>query len=198
MTFKATQNDFAFIGQREACAFTAYWDGKPPPEGDAKPALGYGVNDPSAIVGETTIDFAECNRRFVAKMRDYEEEVDRLFPGPFIWHQKSAFLSILYNVGGTWLRNEEPEFLEATRDLASDPTNRIKQDDVAALIPRLKYRPHLLDEGKTPFHNLSRKMSEGALFLRGDYGDISYVKVWTERKTPGIDPYLRVQMPKFI
>lgn len=180
----ASQNGCAFAAQREACVLTTY------PDGDGF-SQGFGIF--GAQPGDTK-SFEECIALYVERCAVADADVAAVFAGvPFTQTQYDSVWETTYNIGRTQLL-KETGYLSAIESFAADPTNHDLQDDVAIALTKVKYRPGYSGRDH---HNLARKMSSGALFLRGDYGDLTFVKLWTEEKVPGVHPPLLVKMPRF-
>lgn len=200
--WQAKQDDLAFNAAREGCALRAYPDGKAPPT----VAWGFGVNKDGLKVGEI-ISYEKAIADYLALAPIYEADVNDIFGDvPPLQHQGGAIFSACYNCGGTTVR-EATGFINAVKTLIRTPrppanapeTDKIAWQDIrdeagfqfTTLKPKNK---------RSKFHNLSRRMQEGALFMSGNYGDLRFHPFWPEtydvRANPPPPMYL-VKMPVF-
>lgn len=189
-----------YCAQREACVLVAHVDS---PEPGAPLAIGIGDNDPAVKPGDT-ISFPEAQRRYVEKFRTHAEaDVDTVFKGvPLTPPQYDVIASMTYQIGGSQLRRETP-LVDAVKRmgdqvLAPDPDPKEQaakmrrlQDDAAAIFPQIRRK----DDGG--YHTLSRRSSDMTLFLRGDYGDLTFLKLYLVNPREFPDDFYRVKMPVF-
>jgi lysozyme len=87
----APETGVRLIAWEEDCRLSAY----PCPAG--KPTNGWGETDGVALGMNWTQDYA--NERFVASLHDYMAKLEGLLSWPATDNQKSALLSLIYNIG---------------------------------------------------------------------------------------------------
>ena len=179
-----SEKGLAFVAVREACVLTAYQDTR-------HLALGFGINDPSLKEGDT-ITLDEAITRYVKTAGEYSASINKILLGlPIKQHQHDVLFSVTWNIGATRLADED-RLLRAIRAHSVEPTNPELRDWAAYEL--LHVRWDLV--GHKPF-NLARRCAEAILYVRGDYGDLSKLKLWREGKNPRRDPVEEIPMPTF-
>jgi GH24 family phage-related lysozyme (muramidase) len=180
---QASERGLAFCAAREACVLKAYLDTK-------HLAIGFGDNDPSLKEGDT-ISFEEAIRRYLKKIKGYEESVNRIFAAANLSQTTfDALISLCWNVGATQLR-EEKQLITAIEGYGSDPKSAYFRDWAAFELIKVKL------DGSGPF-NLSRRCREALVLINGDYGDLNTLKIWPPYKTVRVDPPDITPMPRFL
>jgi hypothetical protein len=176
-----------FVAAREACVLTAHRD-------TALLAIGFGQNDASLDEGDT-ISMDRAIALLMVAADEYDRSLNIIFAGSALaQHQYDAAFSLMYNVGATWFRSYGGRpLVKAVADHAASPGDRGLRDATGFAFVCAKYDP---DAG--PF-NLSRRCREALMYVQGDYGDLSTLKLWREGKSPRHippDPFETVPMPR--
>lgn len=174
----------ARVAAFEACVLTVYADVH-------SPAIGFGQNDPALKEGDT-ITLEEAIGLFVKNAMVYEAAVNRLFADVALSQtQFDALFSLAYNIGGGNLRKERT-LVDAVKAFAALPGDHVLRDKAGFAI----IRAHWSEENGGPF-NFSRRCREALLFVAGDYGDISTLKLWGPGLNPRTSQPALVAMPVF-
>lgn len=184
------EKDIAFVAAREACVLSAYQD-------EHSLAFGYGINTPMLKAGDT-FTLAEAGIALVAKMSDNADALDKIFAGVQLLQQHvGALLSLMWNIGTGALTRDHP-LVRAVIDFrtlqGSDPLAITALRDIAAY---QIIQANFDTKSGHPF-NTSRRCREAVLFIEGDYGDISTLKLWPAGTNPKTDKPQLVPMPTFL
>lgn len=185
-----TQKDFAFVAAREACVLTVYADSN-------NPAIGFGQNDPSLKIGDTTT-LEHAIDLFKVEAQKLAAALDKIFEGVKLDQQHiGACFSLMYNIGRGGFQDQH-DLIASIKASRADPRNRKLRDVAGFSFIGATARGWDFHE-KGPF-NFSRRAREAILFTTGDYGDLSTMQLWPAGKSPRNnppDPPTAVPMPQF-
>lgn len=182
-----SEKGYAFVAAREACSLTAYADTR-------MLAVGFGQNDPNLKPGDV-ITLDQAIALFLKEGQRIALSLTKIFAGYDLKQNVvDACFSTAYNIGlGSFARNEP--LVSAVKAYAVHPADRLRRDAAGYQIINANYT---LDMG--PF-NLSRRCREALVFVSGDYGDLSTLKLWPAGKSPKNNPPdlpTLVPMPTFL
>lgn len=171
-----SNNGLAFVAVREACVLTAYWDRH-------HYAIGFGIND-AKLKGGETITLEQAIVDFVKFMEDISRGVSRLFDGvAFLPNMHDAICSAAYNFGVGGL-SEQHDLMRSINDLGGFPADA-DLNGVKEAFEAIELNNH-------------RRKMEAKMFVEGDYGDISTLKLWKAGKNPRVDAFELMPMPRFL
>jgi GH24 family phage-related lysozyme (muramidase) len=167
---RVSPQGLAFVAQREGCVLTAYRDTK-------HLAIGFGWNKPGLQEGDT-ITLDEAVAQFVEHSAVYDQDMARVFgAAPLSQQCYDALYSLAYNIGGTQLR-KETDLISAVIAHALSPGDRVLRDKAAYHLTRARF-----NDESGPF-NFSRRCREALVYIGGDYGDLTTLKMWPVGKSP--------------
>lgn len=167
-----SRNGVLFIACREALVLTAYQDGK-------HCSIGFGSNSPDLRIGDT-ITVRDAFMRLKADVAERERIVLRALRVGLTGQQVDALASFYYQNGNKRDAHGVPGF---TRMIMLLNSGRI--DDAAAYFPDCDRN----SAGEAKAGLKKRRLLEQAVFLRGDYGDLSTIPFWPGAPVGPPQPY---------
>lgn len=156
-----SRNGYIFLGCREAIVLVAYPDGP-------HLSIGCGSNDPSLRPGDT-ITVKEAFERLKRDVAAREAIVNRMLKVAVSQQQFDALFDLYYQNG-----NKPDGQGRRGFDHMAGLINAGRFDDAAAYFPECCRN----SAGESKDGLRKRRMMEQAVFLRGDYGDLSAIPIW--------------------
>jgi GH24 family phage-related lysozyme (muramidase) len=184
---RPSEKGYASVAAREACVLTTYPDSH-------SPAIGFGRNNPSLKPGDTSTLEVEI-AWLVKEGERIGAGLAKVFDG-FELAQTTidCLFSTVYNIGSGSLIRGNTELVTAIKAHAVKPAKQERETAGHWIV-----QAHPL--GVEPPFNLARRCREALVFLAGDYGDLSTMKLWpagTSPKNTPPDPPQIVPMPTFL
>lgn len=163
-------NGRCFIAKHEACVLVAYPDGH-------HFSIGFGHNNPE-LTNESEITILEAFKLFKDDLIPREEAIAKLVKVPMLQHEFDTFVSVYYQAGNQ-VRRPIAFFNNGDRMEAMAELMAINRD-----YSKREFKPGLV----------KRRFNEMQLFLHGDYGDLTKMKLW--KSDPSKTNYIEVPFPE--
>lgn len=163
--YHVSRSGVLFIACREALVLTAYADGP-------HMSIGFGSNDPKLKPGDT-ITAPEAFRRLKQDIAAREPGLSKRVTAPLTQQQWDALFSLHYQSGNRYMP-VEPRAADDDRPDILRLINAGKMGEAAAAWPDCDANL----AGQKSAGLRKRRVLEQAIFLRGDYGDLTVLPYW--------------------